>query len=859
MAETAEDRIRRMRAEREARPTVAMLEPQTTEAIEDPSRPAGSLGAPPGRRPGGVWFDGTLDQPPRRRQPQSEAAIDGSFNPQADAPALGDRGEVSRTAPQKPAPRVVSVDRDPSAPAPAAPAAPTYRKITNGSGNFSTNGRFVGYDKDANVARIEKDNGSVIAVPIVGLSPADYAAAQEAPQMRATPAELARAADIRARTTAWEVSQANKPKTDIKSTYAYGMGPASAAAQNTPIPALAPAKPTPTGKPVDRRYAAGGPGGVASKEAGARPAVKDMTPPENPLPPRGPATTLPPDGYDRFTSTNGYTQDAIITGYSPSAGTVTLEKPDGTKVRVALDKLNEQSRKAVEARIGADTEIKAHNATADARRKEFEEVNGEGTFDQRFAPETAYPEHRGAGGINDARRLAARRQAQREVDGQAVVTDHNAQMARIRGGRSQVTPDQPADADPIPPRAREAAQAAVAPRGMTDQERFDANAQLRRQDTGNRLASGQGFANVEQQGALEVGGANQTVIANRDAAKAEQDARDKEVAKGRNQFERAQQGREWRERQEMLAALPPDERAALIRQENADKVYSQAFRDYSRNAVKNREAGVSFPMYLNGVLQQHNMQSPGVDNDLSTADVSNEAKNNRARYVANAETTQRREAASMNNRVGVAMSRGATTPGFEAAVRILRDPRAPQSDRNAAFVAISAMPGFDQRTALAMMNSENAVESQRIAADAESGAEAPKPRVDATVDDAVQAMPGADHDSVIHTAAGQIAAEQGIDDDRAMALATAAVVRRAWAAANAGSLGRVDESYLREAVIHGADPATGARQPKPLTEPEFVQRASRFGIAPDRASGIYRQLMRPPAPDSGRAPVGVSP
>jgi hypothetical protein len=171
------------------------------------------------------------------------------------------------------------------------------------------------------------------------------------------------------------------------------------------------------------------------------------------------------------------------------------------------------------------------------------------------------------------------------------------------------------------------------------------------------------------------------------------------------------------------------------------------------------------------------------------------------------------------------------------------------------------MPGFDEKIALQMMGVDNNAESIRVQAAAEQGGANVSPRMDRVVSDAVATMPaGADHDSVVHTAAAQIMAEnEGMDIETATNLATSAVVRRAWTAAGTGAMTRVDESFLRESVIYTADPATGARAAKPLSEAEFQQRASRYGIGPQRASAIYRQLLRPPTPDAGRAQVGTTP
>ena len=93
-----------------------------------------------------------------------------------------------------------------------------------------------------------------------------------------------------------------------------------------------------------------------------------------------------------------------------------------------------------------------------AARRKHDEQYGEGTYDNRFAAENAYPELRGADGFGGAR-LAAQRQLERQGLTARLASEHNARMVQLRGGPAPqaAAPSPPPQAPAQPPAAPPAA------------------------------------------------------------------------------------------------------------------------------------------------------------------------------------------------------------------------------------------------------------------------------------------------------------------------------------------------------------------------------------------------------------------
>jgi hypothetical protein len=186
----------------------------------------------------------------------------------------------------------------------------------------------------------------------------------------------------------------------------------------------------------------------------ARPAPASGDPPPGVTPP----THRP--GTVTLRSDNGrYHVQGIVTGYDEDNDYVHfLNLETGKPGRVPMERLDEDSRFHVYNHgLAGGFQDRAWAEEYDRKeaekRKNFDDAHGVGTYDNRFAPETAYPEHRGPDGFG-GHRLAAQRGRARQQQNQAVVDQHNrgmgVQQPAPRAAAPQPAP-QPAAQPPAPP------------------------------------------------------------------------------------------------------------------------------------------------------------------------------------------------------------------------------------------------------------------------------------------------------------------------------------------------------------------------------------------------------------------------
>lgn len=207
-------------------------------------------------------------------------------------------------------------------------------------------------------------------------------------------------------------------------------------------------------QPRPRGAAAPAPARRPAGEMPGAPVAKEGRPgPIAPPAPKGPAPrvdpTKPPEpGFNRFRTRDGaHAFDGQIVSYDPDTGTVKIQTPTGHKVSIEYGYLDDDSKSLFEGRVAEHNE----KVEFEDEREDFDDKHGKGAHENRFAPEMAFPEHRGADGMGGAR-LAARRRMDRDAARQREVDAHNAAMG--------VTPEPGPVAD-VPPAARAAAEAAA--------------------------------------------------------------------------------------------------------------------------------------------------------------------------------------------------------------------------------------------------------------------------------------------------------------------------------------------------------------------------------------------------------------
>ena len=407
-----------------------------------------------------------------------------------EQPRLGPRGSVSgttsRPAAPRPAPRIQQIG-DPHERTPqAAPAAPSYRTVTS-RGGHTLEAEIAGYDNARGVVLLRDRTGREIPVPHEEVDYETLKAAHEGTRYSATEDHLN---SVKGKRGAVAGARANGAKPVAAPTQQASLVPnitKPAVAPATPRPMVpnvtqplrAPAAPQPTDPHSqaqamladlnNRRRQAGGevpdaPQVLArvSRLQAEGDAIRNARPQQAaaPRPAAKPVAAKPaakplPPGMVRV---NGVVGE--IAAHDPEAGMVRIAAPGGQSTWVAVADLDDHGRKAYASRIGE------HNGRVEyeQEKKAFEDVNGEGTWDHRHAYENAYPELRGPDGRGGTR-LAARRALQSQVQTQELTSDHNRQMAALRGrlnggaAAAQVQP-QPAP-EPVPVKAQEVAQKVV--------------------------------------------------------------------------------------------------------------------------------------------------------------------------------------------------------------------------------------------------------------------------------------------------------------------------------------------------------------------------------------------------------------
>jgi hypothetical protein len=220
--------------------------------------------------------------------------------------------------------------------------------------------------------------------------------------------------------------------------------PAAVAGTETPLAMV----PNPT---IGMKTPARGPQRPVEPGLPPAPAAGNGRPGRIPPPlPKGPAPRVDPrkppvPGFERFTTRDGaHAFDGQIHSYDPETGTVKIQTATGHKVSIEYTYLDDDSKKKFERRV-AD-----HNEKVDFEdeKEDFAKKHGVGAYENRFAPEMAFPEHRGPDGMGGAR-LAARRGKDRDAARQSAVDAHNIAMG--------VNPE-PAPVSDIPPAAKAAAE-----------------------------------------------------------------------------------------------------------------------------------------------------------------------------------------------------------------------------------------------------------------------------------------------------------------------------------------------------------------------------------------------------------------
>jgi hypothetical protein len=408
-------------------------------------------------------------------------------------------------------------------------------------------GEIAGYDNNAGSILMRRQDGSTIAVPHEEVDDETHAAAFNAPryvaderdrnQITSKRATLKQQREAAARPKPQAPRpQAAQPKQFFPPTKAaptFGNNAPDQAHGGT-LPPQLPKQPTPPAPPVrltDNTGKYSFEGNVVGHDhennvvtivgADGRPRhvhtsrlgegtmnyVRGLNLPHSPAP-ADRAKALQPQlrpGDQRFRLTDGQQVDGQITGHDPSTRTVNVRRPDGRVVSIDVDSLDEASRAHYDSRVNEH----ADRVQFDNEKKAYEKEHGPGSH--RFRQGAVV--HTG--------------------NGRSVLIPPGAKF-----GTDAATPEQGPIAD-APPAARKVAEGVVAtPPGqqeeggrpglpkrepgaaVDDQEQFRRNAAMRRADTQSRLRSGQGFANVEQQGPLEDTGLTDEIMRRRGEADA---------------------------------------------------------------------------------------------------------------------------------------------------------------------------------------------------------------------------------------------------------------------------------------------------------------------------------------------------
>ena len=553
MAESVQERIQRVAAARMAAEQQAAGRPGVTMAQPSPMATPDQMAAHP------------AVQSQRNAQAGVHAAIATGSNQaflnsmRVPVPTLSGTFQRDEPPPQ-PGP-VQSVSQPPVAAPPRAVAptpGPQMRTIRSAAGH-SVEGYMSGYDNDAGVVRIRTKDGRDIAVPSSLLSDEDANAAYDAPRYTASDKDRADTQARIERRRKWAASQPRRPSATTAPATPDTLADGVRGLQREvrpPAPKQSPVWLTDnTGK---HRFEGSvvahdqNDGVVTIVGADGRPRyvhesrlgrgtldhVRGLGLPHSEAPKSGVdranrMTGQPAEGFQRFRLTDGQQVDGKIVSHDPSTNTVKVQTPEGRKVSIDVDSLDDRSRSQYTDRVAEHDE----RVKFDAEKKAYEDRMGPGSFDIRHGVVT-------------------------HTDGRSVLTPPNTRTEKRKTAQqkparpfNEVQPPAPG----VPPAAAAVAEEVLRqpPEALAnpDEDRFARNAQMRRSDTQTRLRSGQGFANVEQQGPLEDTGLTDAIMDDR----ARQDGvvrgqlRENVQAQQRGMQRRAEDDRAWADDNPVLA------------------------------------------------------------------------------------------------------------------------------------------------------------------------------------------------------------------------------------------------------------------------------------------------------------------
>lgn len=627
-------------AQQAARPGMAEMPTNVPSADQmAQNEPKRSLPGYTPRFPGpeGAWAD-PLAKPPTAPQ----AAPPPTPTPLPPSPARS--GGMSRTAPPRPAAPIQQVQRDPSAP-PAQPqpaAAQWNPRTVTSRGGYTMTGEIAGYDNNAGSILMRRQDGSTIAVPHEEVDDETHTAAFNAPRYVADERDKHQITTKRA-TLKQQREAAAQPKPQAPRPQAAQPKPffpppktAPTFDNNAPDQAhggtLPPQLPKPQ-EPAPRPAAVQAPtpvrltdntgkhsfeGNVVSHDhqnnvvtivgadgrrryvhtsrlgEGTMNYVRGLELPHTAAPEDHAKAVQPKlaEGHQRFRLTDGQQVDGQITGHDPSTRTVNIRRPDGRVVSVDVDSLDEPSRGQYDSRVNEHAE----RVQFDNEKKAYEKEHGPGSH--RF-----------------------RQGAVVHTNGRSVLIPPGAKF-----GTDAATPEQGPIAD-TPPAARKAAEGVVAtPPGQqeagvrpglpkresgaegNDDEQFDrdsAVSPMSRADTQSRLRSGQGFANVEQQGPLVDTGLTDEIMRRRGDADAKDRAQMRDMVdaqnsqpKKRSAVPTADVRKKWFEAVHSYRANPHLQEKGITLEDYADQIHGAGFhsnvpldaRDGAQNSANNKRS-----------------------------------------------------------------------------------------------------------------------------------------------------------------------------------------------------------------------------------------------------------------------------
>ncbi len=760
-----------------------------------------------------------------------------------DVPTFTPR--VTREEP-RPAPGPVrEVQQNPAAPPPAAqpkPAAPWNPRTVTSRGGYTMTGEIAGYDNNAGSILMRRQDGSTIAVPHEEVDDETHAAAFNAPRYVADERDRNQITSKRA-TLKQQREAAAQPKPQAPRPQAAQPKPffpppktAPTFDNNAPDQAhggtLPPQLPKPQ-EPAPRPAAVQAPtpvrltdntgkysfeGNVVGHDhennvvtivgADGRPRhvhtsrlgegtmnyVRGLNLPHSPAP-ADRAKALQPQlrpGDQRFRLTDGQQVDGQITGHDPSTRTVNVRRPDGRVVSIDVDSLDEASRAHYDSRVNEHAE----RVQFDNEKKAYEKEHGPGSH--RFRQGAVV--HTG--------------------NGRSVLIPPGA-----RFGADAATPEQGPVAD-APPAARKVAEGVVAtPPGqqaaggrpglpkrepgaaVDDQEQFDRNAAMSRADTQSRLRSGQGFANVEQQGPLVDNGLTDEIMSRRGEADAKDRAQMRDMVDAQNS--------------------QPKKRSAVP---NADvrKKWFEAVRSYRANPQL-QEKGITLEDYadqIHGAGFSSNVPLEARDGAQTAANdkrsVDTRTKNARNNWQESQMTPQAKQA---------------------AANRTLTDPNATPDQKAAALIALGQEDAA--RDIIRGKAQEGVAGALPDPAAKGDGREA-TPELPQIVDNALNAMPeGATIEEQTEAGAHAIMQRDKTSTrEEAMRTAGRVVQRRAWLAAQSAGPGTMAYGWLHRLANRLDENGQPVQGQKPMSQAEFEAAAyANAGIPRNVAGAMWRRFV----------------